>query len=90
MGYQIASVLSALINAYCMVIFAWVILSWFQSANKLVGDIYKALGVIVSPYVNLFRRFLPTAGGLDFSPFVALILLQLVGRFLVNILASAF
>lgn len=78
--YQLISILSAIINFYCLVIFAWAILSWFQNAHKVVRDIYKVLDTVVAPYVNIFRRFIPPMGGVDLSPFVALIVLQLVAR----------
>ena len=82
---MILSIVSALLNAYCLLIVAWAILSWFMNANKTARDIYNALDVIVSPYVNLFRKFIPPMGGVDFSPLVALILLQLVARVLIGI-----
>ena len=82
---MILSIVSALLNAYCLLIVAWAILSWFLNANKTVRDIYNALDVIVSPYVNLFRKFIPPMGGMDLSPLVALILLQLVARLLIGI-----
>jgi YggT family protein len=34
--------------------------------------------------MDLFRRFIPTAGGMDFSPIVAIIVLQVVARLIVN------
>ena len=74
---QIFLIITAVVNVYCLVIFAWVILSWFRGAHKVVRDIYKVLDTFVAPYVDLFRKFIPPMGGLDFSPFVALIALQL-------------
>jgi YggT family protein len=35
---------------------------------------------VSEPYLRLFRRFIPSVGMLDFSPIVALIVLQVVGR----------
>ena len=46
----------------------------------------EALGTLVEPYLSLFRRFIPTFSGMDFSPIVALIVLQLVERLIWNIL----
>lgn len=78
---QLVSLLSTVINLYTFIILAWAILSWFQK-NKTVYSIYKALDALVAPYVNLFRRFIPPVGGIDFSPLVALIALQLAARLL--------
>lgn len=75
----------AIIDFYCLVIFIWVLLSWFQNAHKTVREIYKILDTVVAPYVNLFRKFIPPLGGIDFSPLVALIVLQLVSRLLLGL-----
>jgi YggT family protein len=32
--------------------------------------------------VRIFKRFIPPLGGMDFSPLVALVVLQIVARFL--------
>ena len=86
MGIQIVMILSMVVNLYSFLIFIWVILSWFKGANKTVRDIYKALDTIIAPYVNLFRKFIPPMGGLDFSPFIALIVLQIVARVIFSFL----
>lgn len=74
----------SIIDFYCLVIFIWVILSWFQNAHKTVREIYQILDKVVAPYVNIFRKFIPPLGGLDFSPFIALIVLQLISRLLIG------
>ena len=35
---------------------------------------------VCDPYLRLFRRILPSFGGLDFSPIIAIIVLQLATR----------
>ena len=84
---QLVGILSSILNLYCIIIFVWAILSWFQNSNKLVRDIYRVLDTIVAPYVNLFRRFIKPMGGLDITPFLALIVLQLVVRLLFMLIA---
>lgn len=74
----------SVIDFYCLIIFIWVILSWFQNAHKTVREIYRILDTVVAPYVNIFRKFIPPMGSIDFSPFVALIALQLVSRLLIG------
>jgi YggT family protein len=73
----------ALVRFYMLLIIAWAILSWFNQGRGVVHDIHEILDRIVSPYVNLFRRFIPTAAGIDFSPLVAILLLQIVMSLLV-------
>ncbi len=82
----IAVTLNSIVSFYCLLILAWAILSWFKNANKTVRDIYKVLDMVVAPYVNLFRKFIPPMGGMDFSPLIALIVLQLASRLLIGLL----
>lgn len=86
--YMIRGLILSLANAYTMVIFVYVIMSWLPNTTTgIIGDIYRILGKICDPYLNLFRRFIPPIGGvLDISPVVALLVLQFVVQFVVNIL----
>lgn len=78
---QIGYVVYRLLNFYEMLIFVQVLLSWFvSSGNRFVVDVYGALSTLVDPFVNLFRRFIPPLAGLDWSPFIAILVLQLVQR----------
>jgi YggT family protein len=81
--YPLSTVVSALVQFYVLLIIAWAILSWFRQSEGFIAEIYGVLDRVVSPFIDLFRRFIPTAGGIDFSPLVAIILLQFVLRLLV-------
>ncbi len=84
---MIETLLIQLINAYSIIIFIYVLMSWFPHEQGIVGQIYNALGVLCDWYLDLFRRFIPPIGGtLDISPIVALLVLQLVGRLIAIIL----
>ncbi len=93
-GVSLSALLDRVVTFYGFLIFVWVVLSWFPVREGFLVDVYRTLGSIVEPYVGLFRRFLPMAAvggaGLDFSPFVALMVLYLIVRpLLVGVLASA-
>lgn len=76
-------ILVQLVNAYTMVIFVYVLLSWFPTKSGILADIDNALGKICDPYLNLFKRFIPPIGGMiDITPIIAIIVLQLVIRLL--------
>ncbi len=78
---RIGYVVYRLLNFYEMLIFVQVLLSWFvSSGNRFVVEVYGALSTLVDPFVNLFRRFIPPIAGLDWSPFIAILVLQLVQR----------
>ena len=77
-----------LVDLYSMLIFVYVLMSWLPVHNGgLLADIYKVLGQICDPYLNLFKKLIPPLGGLvDVTPIIALIVLQLVARLIVVIL----
>jgi len=77
-----ADILQILVYVFIVVIFAGVILSWVapDSYNPAVSLIDR----LSEPVLQPFRRMLPPIGGLDFSPFVALIVLQLILMLLVK------
>lgn len=76
-----------LFRFYNILIIVWCILSWIPiSREGVLGDVAGAIDALVSPYVELFRRFLPPFGGLDFSPVLAIVVLQLIERLIIGIL----
>jgi uncharacterized protein YggT (Ycf19 family) len=78
--YPLNQILSSLVQFYVILIIVWAVLSWFNKGEGTVSDIYNILDKVVSPFIDLFRRFIPSGGGIDFSPFIAIILLQIVAR----------
>lgn len=68
----------AFVNLYTMLIFVWALLSWFDHSRGWLSDVYRALDTLVGPYVGLFRRIVPSIGGIDVSPMVAVLALQLL------------
>jgi YggT family protein len=68
-----------------VLLLADVILSYFMSPYH---PIKSFLDRIVQPMLRPIQRILPTFSGIDFSPIVLMILIQLVERFLINILVA--
>ena len=72
--------LIALIDLYSLIVLVAVIMSWLPGAR------HNALGRIVfrltEPVLAPIRRALPAMGGLDLSPMVLLLALQLLKRLL--------
>lgn len=83
---NVANLVSTLLSAYALLIFVYVILSWVLVAggSGIVYDLYRMLGTVCEPYLGLFRRILPPVavggGGLDFTPLIGLIVLQILAR----------
>ena len=70
----------ALIDLYSLVVLVAVIVSWVpvDRRHPLVRTVYR----LTEPALEPIRRMLPAMGGLDLSPMVLLILLQLLKRIL--------
>jgi len=69
-------ILVQLLDLYSLVVFAAVIVSWFQiPPNHPIVNVLKGL---TEPLLDPIRQILPDMGGLDFSPLVLLFGLRLV------------
>jgi YggT family protein len=79
----IQRLLIAIINVYTMVIFLRAIISWFRVDPY--SEWYRWMIRITEPALAPIRRLLPTMG-LDFSPFILLILLDFLKRIILGIL----
>lgn len=87
--YQIGQVIRALFNFYEMLIVVWCILSWFPvREGSLVGDVAVVVNRLVAPFMNLFRRFVPPLGGIDFSPIVAIFALSIIENVVLPLLGA--
>lgn len=67
-----------------LLIFVRVLLSWVRvnPYNPLIRLLYDLTDPILVP----FQRLIPPAGGLDFSPLVALIVIDLLRRLVLSLL----
>ena len=89
---EIADFLSALITVYVIVIIAWVIMSFVFAMGVRVpysrwsNAVLDFLRDTASPWLNLFRRLPLRVGPLDLSPIVAILVLQIVGGIIVEII----
>lgn len=77
--------LTSLIDIYSLIIVVYVLMSWIPQMNGWINDLYTALGKICDPYLDIFKKVIPPAGAIDFSPVVAIIALMVVSR-LISIL----
>ena len=78
---MLAAVLTLLIQLYSFVILARVLMSWINidPYSPLARTIYDLTEPVLAPVRNL----LPPAAGLDFSPIIVIILLQVLQSLLV-------
>ena len=64
------------LSIYNLVITARILLSWFPQAAS-IGAL-QPVYAITDPYLNLFRNIIPPLFGLDFSPILAFLLLNVL------------
>ncbi|MGM0750352.1 MAG: YggT family protein [Bacillota bacterium] len=68
-------ILSNLIQIYSWALIIYILMSWFPNARETA--IGQFLARICEPYLEPFRRFVPSIGMIDISPIVAFIVLNL-------------
>jgi YggT family protein len=74
---MIVAPLTIFLNAYFVLLLIRILLSWFPNVNWLSPP-FSILSQLTDPYLNLFRSIIPPLGGIDFSPMLAFLLLNLV------------
>ena len=73
-------ILIQIIDLYSLIVFAAVVMSWMQLPPS--NPIAQFVHALTEPVLGPLRRALPSMGGLDFSPMVLLIGLQMLKRLL--------
>ncbi|MBD2502693.1 YggT family protein [Anabaena azotica] len=71
------------ISIYSYLLIIRVLLTWFPQINWY-NQPFAALSQITDPYLNLFRSIIPPLGGMDFSPILAFLALNVVSGLLTN------
>ena len=84
--YRLVSILFRLVDLYQLLIVIWCVMSWIPRGNETVERIRYAIGTLVEPYLGIFRRLIPSVGGIDFSPILAIVVLNLAMRLVAGIL----
>lgn len=90
MNYTIIRLVDLLFRAFTFLILVEVIGSWVLAMRtglpNWVYDILRAVHSITAPVLDPIRRLLPSMGGLDISPIIALLLLDLLRGVIVRAL----
>jgi YggT family protein len=87
----IVDIIDLLLSIVTWVIIAQVILSWLFAFNVLntssqgVRTLAVAMDRLTAPLYRPIRRVLPDFGGIDFSPLVILILIQVIKKLLAGV-----
>ena len=90
----LVDIVNLLLTILTWIIIIQVILSWLFAFNVLntssagVRMIALALERITAPLYRPIRRIMPDFGGIDFSPLVILILIQVIKRLLAGVVTD--
>lgn len=74
---------------FYLLIILRIFLTWIPNIDWGQQPI-KAIREVTDMYLDIFRRIIPPAGGLDFSPIIALIALQIIQIIVVNVVGRIF
>jgi YggT family protein len=84
----ILDVILILLDMYVYIIIAAVILSWLiafnviNTRNQIVAMVVDFLYRVTEPVFRPVRNFLPSLGGIDFSPLVVLLVIYVIRRYI--------
>lgn len=79
----------SLFRFYNILIIVYCLMSWFPiRQGGLLDDVRAVLASLVEPYLNLFRRFIPPFGGIDWSPIIAILALSVIQNLLVRLIVG--
>ncbi len=77
--------LNVFASVYTLVILLYIVTSWLRLPYSIwMNRFQRFLYDVCEPYLRLFRRFLPSLGGLDLSPMLGVIVLWAVVRLIIN------
>ena len=91
---EIANYVQAIFYVYTLLIIAYILSSLFFAFGGRVpyarwsSAVLGFLRDICEPFLAIFRRFIPAIGPLDLSPILAIVLLNIVGSVLANLIAG--
>jgi len=89
---DVAAYVSALFVVYIALILVNVLISWVPRMpyNRALRAVLDFVTETTRPYLNLFRRFIPTLGGggfaLDLSPIIGIIVLIVLRTIVVGLI----
>ena len=91
MLFAVVDIINLLLTVVTWIIIIQVILSWLVAFNVLntssqgVRAFAMAIDKITEPLYRPVRRILPDFGGIDFSPLVILLLIQVIKKLLAGV-----
>jgi uncharacterized protein YggT (Ycf19 family) len=91
---DVANYVNALFEVYILLIFVYILLNLMFSLGlrppyaRWTDVVLNFLRDVCEPYLGIFRRFIPSVGMFDFSPMIAIIVLYVADRLVVNAISG--
>lgn len=73
----IAFSLFRFVQIYLILLIIRILLSWFPNVDWTSMP-FSILSQLTDPYLNIFRSIIPPLGGIDFSPILGFVLLNIL------------
>ena len=70
----LVSLLLTAINLYTFLLFASILMSWIPNLKE--SGFGQMISRVTDPYLDIFRKFIPPFGMIDFSPIIAILALR--------------
>ncbi len=88
---DIAGYVQTLVFVYTILIVAYILSSMFLQIgrlpyNRALNSVMKFLRDVCEPLLRIFRRVIPPLGPLDLSPMVAIVVLNIAGAIVANLI----
>lgn len=90
---DIANYVGALFTVYIVLLFVYLLVNLMlsfgvrPSYSRWTDALIGFLRDVSEPYLRIFRRLLPTMGGFDFTPMLAIIVLYVLRRIVTGAIA---
>jgi YggT family protein len=87
---DVADFLSTVIYVYTLLIIVFIVVQLLFAAglrppySRTLDAVLSFLREVVEPYLRLFRRVIPSLGGFDFSPILAIFTLAILNTIVVQ------
>ncbi len=91
---DVANYVSALFTVYIVLIFVYLLLNLLlsfglrPSYSRWIDALLGFLRDVSEPYLRLFRRLVPSVGGFDFTPMIAIIVLYVARTIVVSVIGG--
>jgi uncharacterized protein YggT (Ycf19 family) len=87
---QVADFLSTLIYVYTLLIIVYIVVQLLFAVglrppySRTLNAVLGFLRDVCEPFLSIFRRVIPSLGGMDFSPILAIFTLYIINRIVVQ------